>query len=158
MLHLIIRILPVRREILLGTLYSDLIGFHTYDYARHFLSSCTRILALPTMPNGVEFAGRLAHVGTFPIGIDPSSFTEVSFAICSTMCLTYLWKLYGTEFEEGQCAEAHQTIREPLRRREGDRRCRPLGLYQGCTAEAARSRALLKSTSGMDRQGTLLMS
>ncbi|KAI0779115.1 glycosyltransferase family 20 protein [Irpex lacteus] len=73
----IYRILPVRREILLGTLYSDLIGFHTYDYARHFLSSCTRILALPTMPNGVEFAGRLAHVGTFPIGIDPSSSPSV---------------------------------------------------------------------------------
>ena len=70
------RILPVRREILLGILYCDLIGFHTYDYARHFLSSCTRILALPTMPNGVEFEGRLAHVGTFPIGIDPTSFTE----------------------------------------------------------------------------------
>jgi len=72
----IYRILPVRREILLGILYSDLIGFHTYDYARHFLSSCTRVLGLPTMPNGVEFEGRLAHVGTFPIGIDPSSFTE----------------------------------------------------------------------------------
>ncbi|CDO74996.1 Glycosyltransferase Family 20 protein [Trametes cinnabarina] len=72
----IYRILPVRREILLGILYSDLIGFHTYDYARHFLSSCTRILGLPTMPNGVEFEGRLAHVGTFPIGIDPSSFIE----------------------------------------------------------------------------------
>lgn len=73
----IYRILPVRREILLGLLYSDLIGFHTYDYARHFLSSCTRVLGLPTMPNGVEFDGRLAHVGTFPIGIDPSSFLEV---------------------------------------------------------------------------------
>ncbi|KAA1467596.1 alpha-trehalose-phosphate synthase TPS1 subunit [Dentipellis sp. KUC8613] len=72
----IYRILPVRREILLGVLYCDLIGFHTYDYARHFLSSCTRILGLPTMPNGVEFEGRLAHVGTFPIGIDPTSFTE----------------------------------------------------------------------------------
>lgn len=72
----IYRILPVRREILLGVLYCDLIGFHTYDYARHFLSSCTRILGLPTMPNGVEFEGRLAHVGTFPIGIEPSSFTE----------------------------------------------------------------------------------
>ncbi|KAF7316905.1 Glycosyltransferase family 20 protein [Mycena chlorophos] len=70
----IYRILPVRREILLGILYCDLIGFHTYDYARHFLSSCTRILALPTMPNGVEFEGRLAHVGTFPIGIEPNSF------------------------------------------------------------------------------------
>jgi len=73
------RILPVRREILLGILYCDLIGFHTYDYARHFLSSCTRILGLPTMPNGVEFEGRLAHVGTFPIGIEPSSFIEVCF-------------------------------------------------------------------------------
>ncbi|KAF9521674.1 glycosyltransferase family 20 protein [Crepidotus variabilis] len=72
----IYRILPVRREILLGVLYCDLIGFHTYDYARHFLSSCTRILGFPTMPNGVEFEGRLAHVGTFPIGIEPSTFTE----------------------------------------------------------------------------------
>jgi trehalose 6-phosphate synthase len=80
----LVRILPVRREILLGILYCDLIGFHTYDYARHFLSSCTRVLGLPTMPNGVEFEGRLAHVGTFPIGIDPSSFIEVSlFLICS---------------------------------------------------------------------------
>ncbi|KZT18134.1 glycosyltransferase family 20 protein [Neolentinus lepideus HHB14362 ss-1] len=72
----IYRILPVRREILLGLLYSDLIGFHTYDYARHFLSSCTRILGLPTMPNGVEFEGRLAHVGMFPIGIEPDSFIQ----------------------------------------------------------------------------------
>ncbi|KAF9468222.1 alpha,alpha-trehalose-phosphate synthase TPS1 subunit [Collybia nuda] len=72
----IYRILPVRREILLGILYCDLIGFHTYDYARHFLSSCTRILGLPTMPNGVEFEGRMAHVGTFPIGIEPASFID----------------------------------------------------------------------------------
>lgn len=40
----IYRILPVRNEILRGTLPCDLIGFHTYDYARHFLSSCSRIL------------------------------------------------------------------------------------------------------------------
>ncbi|GHJ88576.1 hypothetical protein NliqN6_4978 [Naganishia liquefaciens] len=72
----IYRILPVRREILLGVLQCDLIGFHTYDYARHFLSSCTRILGLPTMPNGVNFEGRYAHVGTFPIGIEPMQFVE----------------------------------------------------------------------------------
>ena len=77
-MNVCLRILPVRQEILLGVLYCDLIGFHTYDYARHFLSSCTRILGLPTMPNGVEFEGRLAHVGTFPIGIDPTSFLDVS--------------------------------------------------------------------------------
>lgn len=40
----IYRILPVREELLLGVLQCDLIGFHTYDYARHFLSSCSRIL------------------------------------------------------------------------------------------------------------------
>lgn len=69
-------ILPVRREILLGILHCDLIGFHTYDYARHFLSACTRILGIPTMPNGAEFEGRYVHVGTFPIGIEPATFVE----------------------------------------------------------------------------------
>lgn len=28
------------------------------------------------MPNGVDFEGRYAHVGTFPIGIDPEKFAE----------------------------------------------------------------------------------
>ncbi|BFZ56838.1 Trehalose-6-P synthase/phosphatase complex synthase subunit [Savitreella phatthalungensis] len=72
----IYRILPVRQQILLGVLSCDLIGFHTYDYARHFLSACSRILKLPTLPNGVEFNGRMVHVGTYPIGIDPSLFAE----------------------------------------------------------------------------------
>lgn len=72
----IYRILPVRREILLGILHCDLIGFHTYDYARHFLSACTRILGIPTMPNGAEFEGRYVHVGTFPIGIEPATFQD----------------------------------------------------------------------------------
>lgn len=40
----IYRILPVRDEVLSGVLQCDLIGFHTYDYARHFLSSCSRML------------------------------------------------------------------------------------------------------------------
>ncbi|KAJ3142606.1 Trehalose-6-P synthase/phosphatase complex synthase subunit [Physocladia obscura] len=70
----IYRILPVRTEILAGVLAADLLGFHTYDYARHFLSSCARILGVHTMPNVVEFEGRNVHVGTFPIGIDPLKF------------------------------------------------------------------------------------
>ncbi|CAG8662789.1 2387_t:CDS:2, partial [Paraglomus brasilianum] len=72
----IYRILPVRKEVLDGVLSSDLIGFHTYDYARHFLSSCTRILGLSTMPNGIDYEGKHVHVGTFPIGIDPEKFDE----------------------------------------------------------------------------------
>ncbi|KAH9875544.1 hypothetical protein J1614_004280 [Plenodomus biglobosus] len=72
----IYRILPVRNEILLGVLHCDLIGFHTYDYARHFLSSCSRILGLATTPNGVEFQRKVVTVGAFPIGIDPEKFEE----------------------------------------------------------------------------------
>ncbi|WEW60622.1 Trehalose-6-P synthase/phosphatase complex synthase subunit [Emydomyces testavorans] len=72
----IYRILPVRNELLLGVLHCDLIGFHTYDYARHFLSSCSRILGLSTTPNGVEFQGKVVSVGAFPIGIDPDKFSE----------------------------------------------------------------------------------
>lgn len=29
------RVLPVRKELLEGVLQADLLGFHTYDYARH---------------------------------------------------------------------------------------------------------------------------
>ena len=72
----IYRILPVRNEILLGILHCDLIGFHTYDYARHFLSSCSSILGRTTTPNGVEFDGKIITVGAFPIGIDPDKFAE----------------------------------------------------------------------------------
>ncbi|KAI4148764.1 MAG: hypothetical protein LQ340_004953 [Diploschistes diacapsis] len=72
----IYRILPVRNDILLGVLHCDLIGFHTYDYARHFLSSCSRILGLVTTPNGIEFQGKIVTVGAFPIGIDPEKFDE----------------------------------------------------------------------------------
>ncbi|KAL0939726.1 trehalose-phosphate synthase [Colletotrichum truncatum] len=72
----IYRILPVREALLTGVLDCDLIGFHTYDYARHFLSSCSRILGTPTTPNGVDYNGRFVTVGAFPIGIDPEKFVE----------------------------------------------------------------------------------
>lgn len=72
----IYRVLPVREALLTGVLHCDLLGFHTYDYARHFLSSCSRILNTPTTPNGLEFEGRFVSVAAFPIGIDPDKFVE----------------------------------------------------------------------------------
>jgi trehalose 6-phosphate synthase len=47
----IYRILPVREALLIGVLHCDLLGFHTYDYARHFLSSCSRILSVTLKSN-----------------------------------------------------------------------------------------------------------
>ncbi|KAI3405325.2 TPS1 [Candida oxycetoniae] len=73
----IYRILPVRKEILIGVLSCDLIGFHTYDYARHFLSSVSRIVPhVKTLPNGIEYNERKIQIGAFPIGIDVDKFTE----------------------------------------------------------------------------------
>lgn len=36
--------------------------FHTYDYARHFVSACTRILGFEGTPEGVEDQGKLTRV------------------------------------------------------------------------------------------------
>jgi trehalose 6-phosphate synthase/phosphatase len=70
------RILPAREDVLRGILGADYIGFHTGDYARHFRSSCLRVLGLDSEPDVIEFDGRLVGVGVDPIGIDVRSFTE----------------------------------------------------------------------------------
>ncbi|KAL3596608.1 hypothetical protein D5086_008245 [Populus alba] len=56
------RMLPSRRDLLESVLAADLVGFHTYDYARHFVSACTRILGLEGTPEGVENQGKLTRV------------------------------------------------------------------------------------------------
>ncbi|KAK4387162.1 Alpha,alpha-trehalose-phosphate synthase [UDP-forming] 1 [Sesamum angolense] len=68
------RTLPSRSKLLRAVLHADLVGFHTYDYARHFVSACTRILGLEGTPEGVEDQGRLTRVAAFPIGIDSERF------------------------------------------------------------------------------------
>uniref|UniRef100_A0A9I9CFE7 alpha,alpha-trehalose-phosphate synthase (UDP-forming) n=1 Tax=Cucumis melo TaxID=3656 RepID=A0A9I9CFE7_CUCME len=68
------RTLPSRSELLRSVLAADLVGFHTYDYARHFVSACTRILGLEGTPEGVEDQGKLTHIAAFPIGIDSERF------------------------------------------------------------------------------------
>ncbi|MBN2130278.1 MAG: bifunctional alpha,alpha-trehalose-phosphate synthase (UDP-forming)/trehalose-phosphatase [Sedimentisphaerales bacterium] len=64
------RLLPWREEILNGLLGADLIGFHTYDYVRHFLSSVSRIAGLEHTLGEVNVDNRVAKVDAFPMGID----------------------------------------------------------------------------------------
>eukprot|EP01087_Luapelamoeba_hula_P021280 TRINITY_DN7408_c0_g1_i1.p1 TRINITY_DN7408_c0_g1~~TRINITY_DN7408_c0_g1_i1.p1 ORF type:complete len:827 (+),score=109.44 TRINITY_DN7408_c0_g1_i1:94-2574(+) len=73
----IFRILPERAKLLAGVLGSDLIGFQTYHDCRHFLSACTRILALDARPKGVEWNGRMVAVDIFPVGIDPTGLERI---------------------------------------------------------------------------------
>ncbi|CAI9783771.1 unnamed protein product [Fraxinus pennsylvanica] len=77
----IYRTLPVREEILKALLNSDLIGFHTFDYARHFLSCCSRILGLEYQSKrgyiGVEYFGRTVGIKIMPVGIHMGQIESV---------------------------------------------------------------------------------
>ncbi|KAI8149805.1 glycosyltransferase family 20-domain-containing protein [Fennellomyces sp. T-0311] len=66
----IFRCLPKRQEILKGMLGANLVGFQTYSYSRHFISTCTRVFGFESTPDGIDGGGHFCHVGTFPIGID----------------------------------------------------------------------------------------
>lgn len=72
----IFRQVPERCELIKGLLGADLIGFHIYDYARHFISSCTRLIGAETKNGLIEYGGRHITVDTFPISIDYSRFTD----------------------------------------------------------------------------------
>lgn len=73
----IYRILPVRKPLLEGLLSADLVGFHTFDYARHFLSACTRVLEkVESSPRGVDYDSHFMSLGVFPVGIDPDFITK----------------------------------------------------------------------------------
>ena len=69
----IYRTLPVRDDILKALLNADLVGFHTFDYARHFLSCCSRMLGLNYESKrghiGLEYFGRTVYVKILPVGI-----------------------------------------------------------------------------------------
>ncbi|RLM87516.1 alpha,alpha-trehalose-phosphate synthase [Panicum miliaceum] len=69
----IFKTLPVREELLRSLLNADLIGFHTFDYARHFLSCCSRMLGLKYESQrgyiALEYYGRTVTIKILPVGV-----------------------------------------------------------------------------------------
>ncbi len=76
----IFRTFPWRHELLNGMLGADLLGFHTYDYERHFLSSVKRILRLEVNFNEISYYDRIIKVDSFPMGIDYDRFHNAAKA------------------------------------------------------------------------------
>ncbi|THD67378.1 bifunctional alpha,alpha-trehalose-phosphate synthase (UDP-forming)/trehalose-phosphatase [Robertkochia marina] len=74
----IFRTFPWREEVLTGMLGADLLGFHTYDYERHFLSSIKRILRLDVNFNEIIYKDRVVKVDSFPMGIDYNKFHKAA--------------------------------------------------------------------------------
>lgn len=72
----IFRLLIWREEILRGLLGADLIGFHTYEYVRHFLSSVRHLLGLDNTMNRISYEDRYVKTDAFPMGIDYPFFAK----------------------------------------------------------------------------------
>ena len=80
----VFRILPWRKELLQGMLGADLLGFHTYDYARHFNSSVKRLLGYDLDFNTISLESRHVYVDVFPMGIDYDKFQSYAAKVQST--------------------------------------------------------------------------
>jgi trehalose 6-phosphate synthase/phosphatase len=93
----IFRYLPWRKEILQGVLGADLIGFHTYDYTRHFFSCILRILGLDQTYGQVIADNRMVKVDTFPMGIDAQKYSAASSSAAVLKEVKSLRKKMGTE-------------------------------------------------------------
>ncbi|SIO24227.1 bifunctional alpha,alpha-trehalose-phosphate synthase (UDP-forming)/trehalose-phosphatase [Algoriphagus halophilus] len=72
----IIRMIPWRRELLEGVCGADLIGFHTYDDMRHFLSAVGRITGMSGESGYIQAENRIINVDSFPMGIDYHKFAK----------------------------------------------------------------------------------
>ncbi|HUW91770.1 MAG TPA: bifunctional alpha,alpha-trehalose-phosphate synthase (UDP-forming)/trehalose-phosphatase [Bacteroidales bacterium] len=72
----IFRIMPdgYQTAILKGLLGANLIGFHTYDYAQHFLKSVKRRLGYDVILNTVNSGATFSRADAFPISIDYNKF------------------------------------------------------------------------------------
>ncbi|KAJ6435544.1 hypothetical protein OIU84_000692 [Salix udensis] len=69
----IFRTIPVREQILRSLLNCDLIGFQTFDYARHFMSCCSRLLGIDYQCKrgyiGLDYFGKTINIKILPVGI-----------------------------------------------------------------------------------------
>jgi len=84
----IYRSLPVRDEMLRSLLNCDLVGFHTFDYARHFLSCCSRMLGLDYASKrghiGLDYFGRTVYIKILPVGIHVGRLESVLNLPCTS--------------------------------------------------------------------------
>jgi trehalose 6-phosphate synthase complex regulatory subunit len=72
----VFRCLSTRKELLEGMLGANLVAFQTDEYANHFLQTCSRLLTVETLAEGVQLDDHFVNVASVPIGIDPPAIDE----------------------------------------------------------------------------------
>jgi len=74
----VFRILPWRRDILNGLLGADLVGFHTFAYMRHFMTSLLHVDGVEADIDRVRTGDREVKIGVFPMGVDAAAFSHLA--------------------------------------------------------------------------------
>lgn len=74
----IFRLIPWREELITGMLGADLLGFHTFDDVRHFLSAASRLSTSKMTENVIVHKNRQIVVEAFPMGIDYEKFESLT--------------------------------------------------------------------------------
>jgi len=72
------RLIPWRSELLDGIVGADLVGFHTFEDARHFISSASRLLPCKTTNNVISYLERSIVIEAFPMGIDSTRYANLT--------------------------------------------------------------------------------
>jgi len=74
----IFRLIPWREELISGMFGADLLGFHTFDDVRHFLSAAARLSPAKISDNLITHKNRQIVVESFPMGIDADKFASLT--------------------------------------------------------------------------------
>lgn len=79
----VFRLLPAawRCEIIEGLLGASLVGFHTHDYTRHFLSCVLRTGGYEHQLGTITLRERVVKADTFPMGIDFERFSKAAASV-----------------------------------------------------------------------------
>ncbi|KAA0167175.1 hypothetical protein FNF27_03103 [Cafeteria roenbergensis] len=78
----IFRTLGNREELVRGMLAADVVGFHTFNHARHFLQVCKRVLGIPFSSReggriGLDIGGRDVSVTISHVGVEPEELDKL---------------------------------------------------------------------------------
>jgi trehalose 6-phosphate synthase/phosphatase len=78
--HELFRLLPTewKRELLVGMLGADVVGFHVHEYTQHFLTCVLRILGRDHHLGQVIVGDQIRRADTFPLGVDFEKFTSTA--------------------------------------------------------------------------------
>lgn len=69
-------VLPQCVDVVEGVLGADLIGFHTYNYLRHFRSCVIRLCGFTPEMDHVDHRGQRTKLGVFPIGANVQGIAD----------------------------------------------------------------------------------